>query len=122
MKVKAFDFDIKAVNDDGLFLDTVLSSVWWIATTKSAPGAFLESIEETRAGGRTFPFSGSIATGEPIGNWDISTLKEDKHGLFGEGALWLDDAAYAKTAWRGMKTCAIYGPFHWLLRSGIELR
>ncbi len=35
MKVMAFDFDIKAVNDDGLFLDTVLSSMWWIATTKS---------------------------------------------------------------------------------------
>ncbi|WP_264755295.1 HK97 family phage prohead protease [Klebsiella michiganensis] len=46
-------------------------------------------------------------TGEPIGNWDISTLKEDKHGLFGEGPCGLKDAAYAKTAWRGMKTRAI---------------
>jgi HK97 family phage prohead protease len=50
-----------------------------------APGAFLESIEETRAKGRTFPVLWQHRTGEPIGNWDISTLKEDKHGLFGEG-------------------------------------
>lgn len=110
MKVKAFDFDIKAVNDDGLF--SGYGSVFDVVDSYNevvAPGAFLESIEETRAKGRTFPVLWQHRTGEPIGNWDISTLKEDKHGLFGEGALWLEDATYAKTAWRGMKTRAITG-------------
>ena len=73
-----------------------------------APGAFLENIEETQTG-EDVPVLWQHRTGEPIGNWDISTLKEDKHGLFGEGALWLDDAAYAKTAWRGMKPNTIAG-------------
>lgn len=82
MKLKAFDFDIKAVNDDGLF--SGYGSVFDVVDSYNevvAPGAFLESIEETRAKGRTFPVLWQHRTGEPVGNWDISTLKEDKHGL-----------------------------------------
>ncbi|EAN9585921.1 HK97 family phage prohead protease [Salmonella enterica subsp. diarizonae] len=74
-----------------------------------APGAFLESIEEVKKKGRTFPVLWQHCTGEPVGNWDIDSLKEDDHGLFGDGCLWLDDAAYARTAWRGMKSRAITG-------------
>ncbi|ONG05053.1 peptidase U35 [Klebsiella pneumoniae] len=73
MKVKAFDFDIKAVNDDGLF--SGYGSVFDVVDSYNevvAPGAFLESIEETRAKGRTFPVLWQHRTGEPIGNWDIT--------------------------------------------------
>ncbi len=45
MKVKAFDFDIKAVNDDGLF--SGYGSVFDVVDSYNevvAPGAFLESI------------------------------------------------------------------------------
>ncbi|AFJ47150.1 HK97 family phage prohead protease [Shimwellia blattae] len=110
MKIKAFDFDIKAVSDDGLF--SGYGSVFNVVDSYNevvAPGAFLESIEETRAKERTFPVLWQHRSGEPIGNWDISSLKEDSHGLFGEGVLWLEDAHQAKTAWRGMKTRAITG-------------
>ncbi|TKI02770.1 HK97 family phage prohead protease [Martelella alba] len=110
MKVKAFDFDIKAVSDDGLF--SGYGSVFDVVDSYNevvAPGAFLDSIAEARTNGRTFPVLWQHQTAEPIGNWDINTLKEDDRGLFGEGALWMDDAPYAKTAWRGMKTRAVTG-------------
>lgn len=73
-----------------------------------APGAFLESIEETRAKGRTFPVLWQHRTGEPIGNWDISTLKEDKHGLLVKGPCGLKTRPTRKPR-RGMKTRAITG-------------
>lgn len=44
---------------------------------------------------------------EPIGQWNA--LKEDEHGLYGEGELWLDDAPYARLAKRGMASGAISG-------------
>lgn len=68
MKVKAFDFDIKAVNDDGLF--SGYGSVFDVVDSFNevvAPGAFLESIEETRAKGERSLFSGSIAPANQSG-------------------------------------------------------
>ncbi|EDV4827917.1 HK97 family phage prohead protease [Salmonella enterica] len=110
LKFKAFGFDVKAVSDDGLF--SGYGSVFDVVDSYNevvAPGAFLESIEEVKKKGRTFPVLWQHRTGEPVGNWDIDSLKEDDHGLFGDGCLWLDDAAYARTAWRGMKSRAITG-------------
>lgn len=74
-----------------------------------APGAFLESIAEAKAKGRTFPVLWQHRTGEPIGSWNIESLKEDDRGLFGEGGLWLADAPYARIAHRGMQTRSITG-------------
>lgn len=99
LKFKAFSFDVKAVSDDGLF--SGYGSVFDVVDSYNevvAPGAFLESIEEVKKKGRTFPVLWQHCTGEPVGNWDIDSLKEDDHGLFGDGCLWLDDAAYARTA------------------------
>lgn len=110
MQIRSFDFDTKAVSDDGLF--SGYGSVFGVVDSYNevvAPGAFLESIEETKAKGRTFPVLWQHRTNEPIGDWDIETLKEDEHGLFGDGALWLGDAPYAKVAYRGMKSRSITG-------------
>lgn len=110
LKIKAFEFDTKAISDDGLF--SGYGSVFGVVDSYNevvAPGAFLESIAETKAKGRTFPVLWQHRTGEPIGDWKIDSLKEDDRGLFGDGELWMDDAAYAKTAYRGMKSGAITG-------------
>lgn len=110
MQVRSFDYEIKAVKDDGLFsgYGSVFGNVDSYRETV-APGAFAESLAETRGKGRTFPVLWQHRSGEPIGNWNIESLKEDDHGLFGEGELWLGDAPYAKVAHRGMQSKAITG-------------
>lgn len=110
MQVRSFDYEIKAVKEDGLFsgYGSVFGNVDSYRETV-APGAFAQSLEETRAKGRTFPVLWQHRSGEPIGNWNIESLKEDSHGLFGEGELWLGDAPYAKVAHRGMQSKAITG-------------
>lgn len=110
MQVRAFDYQVKAVNPDGLF--SGYGSVFGNVDSYNevvAPGAFAGSLQATRAKGRTFPVLWQHRSGEPIGNWDIDSLKEDSHGLFGEGQLWLDEAPYAKVAYRGMQAKAITG-------------
>jgi len=110
MQVRSFDYKVKAVQEDGLF--SGYGSVFGTVDSYNevvAPGAFIESIQATKDAGRTFPVLWQHRTGEPIGNWDISTLKEDTHGLFGEGLLWLEDAPYSKLAYRGMKSGSITG-------------
>ncbi|MFN3766823.1 MAG: HK97 family phage prohead protease [Ectopseudomonas guguanensis] len=110
MQIRSFDYDVKAVSDDGLF--TGYGSVFGVVDSYNevvAPGAFLESIEEAKAKARTFPVLWQHRTAEPIGSWDIESLKEDDRGLFGAGGLWLDDAPYARIAYRGMKSRSITG-------------
>ncbi|WP_263147889.1 HK97 family phage prohead protease [Pseudomonas sp. RIT-PI-AD] len=110
MKVRSFEFDTKAVSDDGLF--SGYGSVFGVVDSYNevvAPGAFLESIEEARSKGRTFPVLWQHRTGEPIGDWDLGSLKEDDRGLFGAGQLWLEEAPYARIAYRGMKSRSITG-------------
>lgn len=110
MQVRSFDYEIKAVKDDGLFsgYGSVFGNVDSYREVV-APGAFSDSLAETRSKGRTFPVLWQHRSGEPIGNWNIDSLKEDDHGLFGEGMLWLGDAPYAKVAHRGMQSKAITG-------------
>ncbi|NYT76546.1 HK97 family phage prohead protease [Alcaligenaceae bacterium] len=110
MQVRSFDYQVKAVSDDGLF--SGYGSVFGTVDSYNevvAAGAFIESLAETRSKGRTFPVLWQHRSGEPIGNWDIESLKEDSHGLFGSGQLWLDDAPYAKVAYRGMQSKSITG-------------
>lgn len=112
MQIRAFDFEIdtKAVSDAGHFAG--YGSVFGVVDSYNevvAPGAFLDSLAETRQKGRTFPVLWQHRGGEPIGNWDIDSMKEDSRGLFGAADLWLDDAPYARIAHRGMKTKAITG-------------
>ncbi|WP_085696281.1 HK97 family phage prohead protease [Pseudomonas sp. B26(2017)] len=110
VKYRSFDYEIKAVGDDGLF--SGYGSVFGVVDSYNevvAPGAFVESIQATKALGRTFPVLWQHKTDEPIGSWDIETLAEDEHGLFGSGGLWLADAPYARIAYRGMQTRSITG-------------
>jgi len=110
MQIRSFDYEVKAVSEDGLF--SGYGSVFGVVDSYNevvAPGAFVESLADTRAKGRTLPVLWHHRAPEPIGHWDISTLKEDSHGLYGAGQLWLQDAAYAKTAYRGLQTRAITG-------------
>lgn len=110
MQIRSFDYEVKAVSEDGLFsgYGSVFGNVDAYGEIV-APGAFAESLAETRAKGRTFPTLWQHRQGEPIGNWDIDSLKEDNHGLFGAGQLWLNDAPYAKVAYRGMQSKSITG-------------
>ena len=56
VKYRSFDYDVKAVGEDGLF--SGYGSVFGVVDSYNevvAPGAFLESIEDARAKARTFP-------------------------------------------------------------------
>lgn len=110
MQIRSFDYEVKSADEKGHF--SGYGSVFGVVDSYNevvAPGAFLESLDETRAKGRTLPVLWQHRSGEPIGNWDMESLKEDTRGLNGDGELWLDDAPYAKLAHRGMKTRSITG-------------
>lgn len=110
LQVRSYDYQVKAVSDDGLF--SGYGSVFGNVDSYNevvAAGAFADSLAETRAKGRTFPVLWQHRSGEPIGNWDIDSIKEDDHGLFGSGELWINESPYAKVAYRGMKSKAITG-------------
>ena len=90
LKVRDFDFEIKAVSDDGKF--NGYGSVWDVVDSYQevvAKGAFTESLAELAAKGRPVPVLWQHRSSEPIGAW--SNLKEDDHGLFGEGQILLDE-------------------------------
>ena len=72
-----------------------------------APGAFTKSLQNLASKGRAVPILWQHDTENPIGVW--SGLKEDSVGLFGDGALWLDDTPTAKLAYKGMSSRAITG-------------
>lgn len=72
-----------------------------------AKGAFANSLAEWKKTGRSVPVLWQHQSDQPIGSWD--GLKEDATGLFGEASLWLDDAPYARLAYKGMSTKTITG-------------
>jgi HK97 family phage prohead protease len=107
-KVRAFDLDVKSVAEGGIF--TGYGSVFGVVDSYRevvAPGAFKKSLAELVAKGRSLPILWQHRQGEPIGSW--TNLKEDAHGLIGDGELWLDDSEYARLAYRGMKSKSITG-------------
>jgi HK97 family phage prohead protease len=110
LKLRAFNWDVKAVDEVGRF--SGYGSVFGVVDSYGevvAPGAFATSLAELNAKGRSLPALWQHRGAEPIGNWDMATLKEDAHGLHGEGVLWLEEAPYARIAHRGMKARAITG-------------
>lgn len=107
-KIRSFDLDVKAVSESGVF--TGYGSVFGVVDSYNevvAPGAFKASLEELAASGRAIPILWQHRTGEPIGAW--TSLKEDARGLLGDGDLWLDEAPYARLAYKGMQTKTITG-------------
>lgn len=110
MQIRAFDYDVKDVSEKGRF--SGYGSVFGVVDSYNevvAPGAFVESLLAIKAKGRSLPVLWQHRTAEPIGDWDMSSLKEDQHGLLGDGNLWLDDAPYARIAQKGMTSKAITG-------------
>lgn len=108
-KRRAFEVTLtKKAGADGAFAG--YASVWGVTDSYRevvAKGAFVESLAEKLAKGRKLPILWQHRSDEPIGAWDV--LKEDDRGLYGEGTLWTDVAAYARIAQRGMDTGAISG-------------
>lgn len=97
LKVRDFDFEVKAVGDDGKF--NGYGSVFGTVDSYGeivAPGAFTESLAEIAAKGRPVPILWQHRSGEPIGAW--TGLKEDDHGLWGDGELLIADVAQAREA------------------------
>lgn len=108
LKVRDFDFEIKAVGDDGTF--DGYGSVWDVVDSYQeivAKGAFTESLKELNAKGRPVPVLWQHRSAEPIGAW--TNLKEDDHGLWGEGELLINDVAQAKEAHALMKRRVVTG-------------
>lgn len=110
LRTRSFDYDVKAVSDTGQF--SGYASVFGNVDSYNevvAAGAFAESLADLSAKGRGLPTLWQHRIGEPIGNWDMASLKEDDAGLFGSGELWLDESPYARIAHRGMKSRSITG-------------
>lgn len=108
LKVRDFDFEIKAVQDDGSF--NGYGSVWDVVDTYNevvAKGAFTESLAEIAAKGRPVPILWQHRSSEPIGAW--SNLKENERGLFGDGQILLDAGAMEQRAFAHMKARTVTG-------------
>jgi HK97 family phage prohead protease len=111
-ETRQFNFSVRAVEDDGVFsgygsVFDVVYDVGYGDKEKVAPGAFLKSLAALKAAGRKLPVLWQHRIEEPIGSW--REVREDDHGLFVEGGLWLDDAHYARLAQRGMRDKAVTG-------------
>ena len=77
LKVRDFDFEVKAVNEDGSF--NGYGSVFDVVDSYQevvAKGAFTESLAELKAKGRPVPVLWQHRSGEPIGAW--TNPKEDE--------------------------------------------
>lgn len=108
LKVRDFDFEVKAVGEDGTF--NGYGSVWDVVDSYQevvAKGAFTESLAELNAKGRPVPVLWQHRSAEPIGAW--TNLKEDDHGLWGDGELLINDVAQAKEAHALMKRRVVTG-------------
>ncbi|MEG3153008.1 HK97 family phage prohead protease [Sphingomonas sp. ZT3P38] len=108
LKVRDFDFEVKAVGDDGTF--NGYGSVWDVVDSYQeivARGAFTDSLKEIGAKGRPVPILWQHRSAEPIGAW--SNLKEDDHGLWGDGELLITDVAQARESHALMKKRIVTG-------------
>ena len=107
-QTKAVPLELKSFSDDGTF--TGYGSVFGITDQGGdvvESGAFGKSLKNWQDSGRVVPVLWQHRSGEPIGSWN--SLSEDSHGLIGKAGLWVDDAPYAKIAYRGMKEKTITG-------------
>lgn len=108
LKVRDFDFDIKAVEEDGSF--NGYGSVFGVVDSYQevvAKGAFADSLAELARKGRPVPVLWQHRSSEPIGAW--SDLREDDHGLFGKGSILLDAGDMERRAYAHMKARTVTG-------------
>lgn len=108
LKIKDVTFEVKTVNDDGLF--SGYCSVFNVVDSYGdvvKKGAYAETIKDWQAKGKMPPILWQHNRSEVIGVW--TKLHEDEHGLYGEGRLLVNDVARAKEAHALMKHGAIDG-------------
>ena len=70
-------------------------------------GAFAESLKRSKANGTMPPLLWQHDTGEPIGKW--REIREDSHGLYVKGELYIEDIPRARQAYRLMMEEALTG-------------
>lgn len=72
-----------------------------------APGAFEASLKSARAEGQLPPMLWQHDPRQPIGVW--REMREDAHGLYVKGELFVDDIARAREAYRLLKERVVTG-------------
>lgn len=105
---KDFNFEIKAVNDDGFF--SGYASVFGNEDSYGdivVKGAFADTLAEWQAKGRFPPCLWNHKTDEPIGIYTV--MQEDEKGLYVEGRLLVNDVVRAKEVHALMKVKAVDG-------------
>lgn len=108
LKIRDFDLQIKAVNDDGFF--SGYGSVFGVVDSDRevvAPGAFAASLAAIATLGRPVPVLWQHRQGEPIGVY--TKMEEDEHGLYVEGRLLKDSVRQASEAHALMAAGAVSG-------------
>lgn len=107
-KTKDLQFKAQAVKDDGFFAG--YCNVFDVKDSYDEivrKGAFLASINAWQSRGKMPPVLWNHDRNQPIGVW--TTLKEDEHGLYGEGRLLVNEVAKAKEIHALMLAGAIDG-------------
>lgn len=108
MNKKSFNFELKAVQEDGFFsgYGAVFGNVDWYNDV-ILPGAFKASLEKWRSKNKMPPVLWNHNDSEPIGVY--TQIYEDEKGLFVEGKLLIDDVPRAKSTYALLKAGAIDG-------------
>ncbi|MGV6989648.1 HK97 family phage prohead protease [Testudinibacter sp. P80/BLE/0925] len=108
LKTKDLQFKAEAVQDDGFF-----SGYCNVFDLKDSygdivrKGAFAQTLLDWAGKGKMPPVLWNHDRNQPIGVW--TSLKEDDHGLYGEGKLLINDVARAKEVHALLKAGAIDG-------------
>lgn len=108
MKTKSVDFKVKAVKEDGFF--SGYCSVFDVVDSYGdavRKGAYEETIKRWQKRGKMPPILWQHNWSQVIGKW--TDLKEDEHGLYGEGQLFVNDITLAREAHALLKHGAIDG-------------
>lgn len=108
LKVRDFAFDVKSVDDDGIFIGygSVFGNVDGGGDVVMK-GAFAASLAARAAKGRKLPILWQHRSGEPIGVYE--EVKEDDHGLLMTGRLLKKEVQRAAEAHALMKAGAVTG-------------
>ena len=108
MKTKAFNFEVKQVEDDGTF--TGYASIFGNVDAqgeKVMPGAFGQSLTKHKREGTTPLLLWQHNAGEPLGGWE--DLAEDGKGLWGKGRIQIDAGPTEHRIYTHMKNGNIRG-------------
>jgi HK97 family phage prohead protease len=108
MTRKSFNFELKAVQEDGFFsgYGAVFGNVDWYNDV-ILPGAFKASLEKWQSKNKMPPVLWNHNDSEPIGVY--TQIYEDEKGLFVEGKLLIEDVPRAKSTYALLKAGAIDG-------------